>query len=41
MTDKLEQNSRELKRINDLLEMSHEISKMGGWEYNTITKEVF
>jgi len=41
MTDQLEKNSRELKRINDLLEIGHEISKMGGWEYNTATKEVF
>jgi len=41
MTDQLEKNSLELKRINNLLEIGHQISKMGGWEYDTISKEVF
>ncbi|WP_214227675.1 response regulator [Pedobacter sp. B4-66] len=41
LNDQLEKNSLELKRINDLLEIGHEISKMGGWEYDTIRKELF
>lgn len=41
MNDQLEKNSLELKRINNLLEIGHEISKMGGWEYDTISKELF
>ncbi|SMD03068.1 response regulator [Pedobacter nyackensis] len=41
ISDQLQQSTLELKRINNLLEIGLDISKMGGWEYNALNHELF
>lgn len=41
MSDQLQQNTVELKRINNLLDIGLDISKMGGWEYHLYSRELF
>jgi signal transduction histidine kinase len=41
MSDQLQQNTVELKRINNLLDIGLDISKMGGWEYHLLSKDLF
>lgn len=41
MSDQLQQNTVELKRINNLLDIGLDISKMGGWEYHLQSRDLF
>lgn len=41
MSDQLQQNTLELKRINNLLDIGLDISKMGGWEYHLLSRDLF
>ncbi|MNY70281.1 hypothetical protein D3C86_2083880 [compost metagenome] len=41
MSDQLQQSTMELKRINNLLDIGLDISKMGGWEYHLQSRELF
>jgi signal transduction histidine kinase len=41
ISDQLQQSTLALKRINNLLEIGLDISKMGGWEYNASNQELF
>ncbi|AOM78945.1 ATP-binding protein [Pedobacter steynii] len=41
MSDQLQQSTTELKRINNLLDIGLDISKMGGWEYQLQNRELF
>lgn len=41
MSDQLQQNTVELKRINNLLDIGLDISKMGGWEYHLLSRDLF
>ena len=41
MSDQLQQNTVELKRINNLLDIGLDISKMGGWEYQLLSRDLF
>ena len=41
MSDQLQQNTAELKRINNLLDIGLDISKMGGWEYHLLSRDLF
>lgn len=41
LSDQLEQSTSELKRLNTLLDIGLEISKMGGWEYHILSQELF
>lgn len=41
LSDQLQHNTQEFKRVNTLLDIGLDISKMGGWEYNLLSSELF
>lgn len=41
MSDQLHHRTLELKRLNNLLDIGMDISKMGGWEYHLLTRDLF